>query len=588
MTVDELTTVATTYALAQFSGPDGIAGPSPGLENAAATAFNLADSASGKAGAVVTDQDNGAKNETLATLGTLANLVSLCAAAQSADAVTCCGWPRHREAPPRGTRCRPRQPRPKSDARRRQRSWHWHGRRPFTSPSSTRRPPPGSWRCCTPKPTSTLPDASRSTRRETSGRATIGSPGRRTEARSSPCSTPRASRRSGSPIEGGGMKAGAWGIAITPGGTVWMRASAARRWHSTRRRATPLSPATGWTNGHLNHPQGIAIDQKGNVWIANNYGPESAPGQGNVVVYPGGDPAKAFTISGGGLNHPFAVQIDGYGRAWVTNAGLGGARLVNTRAAILAGKFGGSVTVIGTRLQARRLLADPEQFLQVAARPRHRLQEQRLGHELLQQHGDRDPAQRRRRWRVPAARDGSPVVGGHRRVGSVWVAGFATPHVWQLCGAESAACPPGHPPGASCPRRLGIPEHGVPALHVDSARPVRQRLAEQQLVPAQPAGRRRGNRGDRRRCHTGMHPAHTGTGSALLCDRRRVPPDRDATGGRHACLFCHPGRRRGQRQPAGQDAGLGMGCDRRRACRAGSLRRAVLPPALCQVVTCSP
>lgn len=79
------------------------------------------------------------------------------------------------------------------------------------------------------------------------------------------------------------------------------------------------------------HPQGVAVDQKGNVWIASNYGPESAPGQGNVVVYPGGDPSKAFTISGSGLNHPFAVQIDGYGRAWVTNAGLGGARPSSTR-----------------------------------------------------------------------------------------------------------------------------------------------------------------------------------------------------------------------------------------------------------------
>jgi hypothetical protein len=45
--------------------------------------FSLADPASGKAGAVVTDQDNGGTNQTLATLGTLANLVSLCAAAQS-------------------------------------------------------------------------------------------------------------------------------------------------------------------------------------------------------------------------------------------------------------------------------------------------------------------------------------------------------------------------------------------------------------------------------------------------------------------------------------------------------------------------
>ena len=145
VTIDELTTVATAYALAQFSGPNGIAGPSPGLENAAATAFSLADPVSGKAGAVVTDQDNGGKNQTLATLGTLANLASLCQTGQSPQ----CGELLRLTAPPGGT---------------------------------------------------------------------------------------------------------------VPGNTV------------------------------------------------------------QAVLNPGGDPSKAFTISGDGLNHPFAVQIDGYGRAWVTNA----------------------------------------------------------------------------------------------------------------------------------------------------------------------------------------------------------------------------------------------------------------------------
>jgi hypothetical protein len=99
VTIDELTTVATAYALAQFSGPNGITGPSPGLENAAATAFSLADPVSGKAGAVVTDQDNGGKNQTLATLGTLANLVSLCQAGQSPQ----CGELLRLTAPPGGT-----------------------------------------------------------------------------------------------------------------------------------------------------------------------------------------------------------------------------------------------------------------------------------------------------------------------------------------------------------------------------------------------------------------------------------------------------------------------------------------------------
>src|SRR5271165_7284939 len=82
------------------------------------------------------------------------------------------------------------------------------------------------------------------------------------------------------------------------------------------RRQQSESPAAAWNCIHdareannwlrlagrsLNHPQGVAVDQKGNVWIANNFGPESAPGDGNVVVCPGGDPAKAITITGGGI-----------------------------------------------------------------------------------------------------------------------------------------------------------------------------------------------------------------------------------------------------------------------------------------------
>jgi len=33
---------------------------------------------------------------------------------------------------------------------------------------------------------------------------------------------------------------------------------------------TALSPAAGFTNGELHAPQGIAVDKRGNVWIANH------------------------------------------------------------------------------------------------------------------------------------------------------------------------------------------------------------------------------------------------------------------------------------------------------------------------------
>ena len=174
VTVDELATVATAYALGQFSGPDGIAGPSPGLENAAATAFSLADPASGKARAVVTDQDNGGANQTLATLGTLANLISLCHAAQSPQ----CGELLRLTAPPGGT--------VPADTVHAVLNLAWNPTLSLAGlyalartatvyqPALTAPTPPGSWRCCTPTPTFTHLAASRSTPRGTSGRATTG------------------------------------------------------------------------------------------------------------------------------------------------------------------------------------------------------------------------------------------------------------------------------------------------------------------------------------------------------------------------------------------------------------------------------
>ena len=502
VTIDELTTVATAYALAQFSGPNGIAGPSPGLENAAATAFSLADPVSGKAGAVVTDQDNGGKNQTLATLGTLANLVSLCRAGQSPQ----CGELLRLTVPPGGT-----------------------------------------------------------------------VPGKTVQADLNLARNPSLSPAG---LFALARTASVYQPALTAPPTAWILALLY---------TVPLSPGTGWTNGGLNHPQGVAVDQKGNVWIANNYGPKSAPGQGNVVVYPGGDPSKALTISGSSLNHPFAIQIDGYGRAWVTNAGLGGARLVNTRAAILVGKFGGSITVIG-----------PD-FKPVAFSP---IQSSSFKWQLGLAIDSKNNA-----WvtsyfssAVTEIRSSGAVAGVYHLPktvlpwseaidGSDRVLGGRLRHAPRMAALRrrhhrvSAGVIHRHHPVP----QAGVPERRIPAFHVDSGRPVRQHLAEQQLVQAQPADWRRRNRGDRRRCYAGMQPADSRARSALLVDRHRLrAADRDAPGGRPACFFCSPDRRRGQCQPAGRDAGLGVGREHRRVRRAGGRRCAVLPPALCQVVTCLP
>jgi DNA-binding beta-propeller fold protein YncE len=261
----------------------------------------------------------------------------------------------------------------------------------------------------------------------------------------------------GSPISGAGMKGGAWGAAISPtDGTVWIGSFGGSALSAYSAEGVPTSPDTGYTDGPLDHPQGLAIDQRGNVWIANNFGPESSPGEGNVIVYPGGDPTKAVTISGGGLNHPFAIQIDGQGRAWVTNAGLGGARLVNTRAAIAIGKFGGSVTVIGPDFEPTSFspIEDPSfkwpLGLSIDAQGNAWVVNY-FGSSVTQIGTDGEVA-----GNFPLPRGTLPwseAVDGSDRV---WVAGFGRPGVWLLCGANVEACPAGATTGSTLSPRAGF------------------------------------------------------------------------------------------------------------------------------------
>lgn len=445
--VDELTTVAAAYALAQFSDHQGIAGPAPGLQNAAATTFNLVDPATGRAGGVVTNADNGNANETLATLNTLANLVSVCAAdTPSCDRMLRLATPPGAAAP-RDTveavlnlvRNPTLAPAGLYDLARTARHY---------APALTA--PPTAWILALRYTDTDLYSPGRIAF-DAKGNAWTSDnwlPGTQNPTPYVSVLDPTGRPVLGSPIQGGGMKGGDWGAAVAPDGTVWMSSYGGNSVAHYSATGTPLSPPEGWRNGGLVHPQGIAVDQRGNVWIANNYGLETAPGQGNVVVYPHGDPAKAITITGGGLNHPFAVQIDGFGRAWVSNAGLGGAQLVNTRLAPLIGKFGGSVTVIGPDF--RPTAASPIESssfkwpLSIAIDSRNNAWvNSYLSSAVTELRPDGTVAgvhrlpERTLPWSV--AVDGSDRV---------WVAGFLTPGVWTLCGADTSACPPGSTTGA--------------------------------------------------------------------------------------------------------------------------------------------
>ncbi len=447
VTVNEFTTVATTYALAQFTGRHGITGPSPGLENAAATSYNLADPATGKPGKVVTDQNNGSRNDTLATLGTLADLVSLCA--PGADTGRCrdvlrLATPQRGSAPGDTAQAvlnLARNPRLATG-----RLYALANRAHIYNPALTAAP--AAWVLALHY---TAPDVYAPGRTAIDAKGNVWAsnnwlPGTRNPSPYVTVQDPVGTPTPNSPISGGGMKAGAWGIAIDHEGSVWVPSyggDAMSKYSSTGK---PLSPGSGFRNGDLNHPQGTAVDQRGNVWIANFYGLKGNRGQGSVIVYPHGDPSKAITIKGGGLDHPFSLQIDGHGRAWVSNARLNGAKLLGTR--VPKGHVGGSVTVIGPDFKPTSFSPIKDNSfdwpLALAVDSKNNVWVPSFVSNSVTEIGPSGKVAGV--YKLPTAiAPWSVAIDGSDRV---WVAGFGAPSVSVLCGVNTSACPPGSSTGS--------------------------------------------------------------------------------------------------------------------------------------------
>ncbi|MGW2955166.1 NHL repeat-containing protein [Streptomyces eurythermus] len=434
-TVNELTTVAATYALARFSGRQGITGPAPGLENAAATSFNLADPTTGKAGKPLTGDS--ANSDTLATQNTLADLVSLCVT----DNARCDKLTRL-ATPPGGTR-------PADTVQAILDLAHNPTQAPdrlaALARSATVFTPalgaaPQSWILAVrySAPQVYAPGRIAFDAKGNVWATNNWKPGTRDPSSFVTVQDPTGRPVLGSPISGGGMKAGAWGLAIDHDGSVWAPSYGGDAMAKYSASGKPLSPSTGWKNGDLVKPQGVAVDQRGNVWIANSHGLKGKPGVGSVVVYPHGDPSKAISITDKSFDHPFAVQIDGQGRAWVTNSHLS---LEEIRQAGRPRNVGGSVTVIGRDFKPVTSITDTSLQAPIGF--------------ALDSKGNA--------WvagffssAVTEIRPNGTVAGVHRlpkRVfpwsvaidgqDRVWVAGFGDSSVTLLCGVNSAACPSG-------------------------------------------------------------------------------------------------------------------------------------------------
>ncbi|WP_130418522.1 NHL repeat-containing protein [Edaphobacter modestus] len=153
----------------------------------------------------------------------------------------------------------------------------------------------------------------------------------------------------------------------------------------------PLSGSSGFKGGGLNYPLAVAVDGDGNVWAANEGNntvsrhsasgvPLSGPGytasslklpyalaidgSGNVLTANGNNSVTKLSSSGalvgqfeqGGLDFPYAIAVDGAANAWVANYGYSNdvSRFSSTGVAATANGYqGGGITgAVGIAIDA--------------------------------------------------------------------------------------------------------------------------------------------------------------------------------------------------------------------------------------------
>lgn len=326
--VNPLTTVAATYAMAQFLHEGVISGPRIGVANAASMAPNVADPVTGTIGEVLNTKPNGTETSAVKSFNSLANLVAACVA----SAVDCDAM-RTAATPVGGSK-----PADSLQALRNMVVDPGHnvsdlfalsqgGPAPYGPARTT---PPAAW-------TLALRFDGGGTNLEGPGNFALDHDGNMwllTNYTYAPpdelaCASnqivrfsPDGSYYPGSPYVGGGLSGAGYGIDIDRYGDVWTSnfgfgavECADQPPHNTLSRFTKdgvaVSPAEGYEIEGGDWPQGMQFDPAGNLWVANC---ES----NNLTYLPGGDPSKARTFDDLGVKKPFDVAFGSDGNTYVT------------------------------------------------------------------------------------------------------------------------------------------------------------------------------------------------------------------------------------------------------------------------------
>jgi streptogramin lyase len=139
---------------------------------------------------------------------------------------------------------------------------------------------------------------------------------------------------------GGGMNSPS-GVGVDPTGNIWVASyfSAASEFSTT---GNPIFP-NGITGGGLSQSYGLAVDAQNNVWIPNENTPMSVnSGLGSVTVLnsAGQVISGATGYSAGGLAYPDAVAIDTNGTVWVADNYDASVTLLSSNGQPLSGATG--------------------------------------------------------------------------------------------------------------------------------------------------------------------------------------------------------------------------------------------------------
>jgi hypothetical protein len=489
-TINDRTTVAAAFAMAQFFDGNRVAGKNPGLRNAAAMTRDLVTRRGGGISPVLSRFPNGGSTSTLPTFNSLANLVASCRypGARCAQLLKLAATP--------GTAGAPNTLVAMTSIAR----YPWHDvrglfalsrlARPLYGPSLRRGERPDAW---------TLALRFEGVPRTMNGPGNIA-----VDARGSlwvinnyeytrnplghPCAgeqllrfTPTGQGYPGSPYEGGGVNGAGYGISFDPLGRLWVgnfgfaakgctRASPKNSVSLFEPNGEAISPdfhtaiengkkvtKGGYEQGGIDAPQGVVSDPEGNIWIANC-------GNSSVTRYAGGSPEAARNIPKAltGLAAPFDVAVNAQGYAYVTGNGSANVAILRPDGLPAPGS-----PITGAHLHRPMGIATDSQGNMWVANSGKVV----VGFcpEALHLEGGAErgsvvliePSGKARRFKGAGMETpwGIAVDGDD----TVWVANFTGQRLSQVCGVQPKLCPPGkRRTGASIsPRRSGYGFDGL-------------------------------------------------------------------------------------------------------------------------------